>query len=401
MTDNLRKMADQVETPCHVVDMGKLRANLMVAERIRHEADCKILLATKAFALPAVFPLMSHYLDGTTASGLYEARLGREEFGKEVHAYAPAYKEHEFEALLDFADHIYFNSPGQLALFGDKAKIRNKKIGLRINPAFSSANVGGDLYNPCAPCSRFGTLPEDFKFVNWDQIDVLHAHVLCEAGHLGSVGLIEHLAKNFSEPLKRVKAVNFGGGHFFNKPDYDVGALIKALQTFHQQFSHLELILEPGGALVYNAGFIVASVLDIHHNEKDIAILDVSASCHMPDILEADLVQPLIGAEGEGVLAHSYILAGSTCMTGDVIGTYSFAEPLHGASRDRKASRLIFGDGLQYCFVKNTTFNGTPLPNYYLMHERGHLERLSNFSYNDFRSRLGKSVTLSGKSVTS
>lgn len=373
----------EIPTPAYVCDIARLKNNLETAARIRRESGCKILLATKAFALPAVFPLMRDYLDGTTASGLYEARMGREEFGKEVHVYVPAYKEPEFDALTDLADHIYFNSPAQVARYLPRVKAKGKKAGLRINPGFSNATLGGDLYNPCAPCSRFGTLPEDLAQVPWDQIDILHAHVLCESLHEGSISLINYIADSFGEYVARVKAVNFGGGHFINKAGYDVDALIAAIRNFRARFPHVDVILEPGGALAYDAGYLVATVLDFTRNQKNIAILDASASCHMPDVLEVPYRPTIIGAAEAGVHPHDYILGGNMCMTGDVIGEYSFPAPL------KIGDRLIFTDMMQYSFVKNNTFNGVPLPDIYLLHEDGSTQRVSAFGYDDFRRRLG------------
>ncbi len=372
-----------IPTPAYVCDIARLKQNLATSARIKRETGCKILLATKAFAMPAVFPLMREVLDGTTASGLFEARMGREELGKEVHVYVPAYKDSEFDALTDLADHIYFNSPSQLAKFLPRVKAKGKKAGLRINPGFSNATLGGDLYNPCAPCSRFGTLPEDFAAVPWDDIDILHAHVLCESLHEGSVKLINFIADQFGDYVKRVKAVNFGGGHFINKAGYDVDALITAIKNFRSRFPNVDVIFEPGAAHVLDAGYLVATVLDFHRNQKDIAILDTSASTHMPDVLEVPYTPPVEGAEAPDVLGHNYILAGNMCMTGDVIGEYSFAEPL------KIGDRIIFKDLMQYSFVKNNTFNGVPLPDLYLLHEDGKTERVSEFGYNDFRHRLG------------
>lgn len=380
----LRDTLATIPTPSYVCDVARLKRNMATAARIRKEAGCKILLATKAFAMPAVFPFMRDALDGTTASGLFEARMGREEFGKEVHVYVPAYKEAEFDALTDIADHIYFNTPEQAARFLPMVKAKGRKAGLRINPGFSNATLGGDLYNPCAPCSRFGTLPEQFGLVPWDDIDILHAHVLCESLHEGSIGLINHIADTFGDIIKRVKAVNFGGGHFINKPGYDVEALIAAVRGFRARFPHVEVIFEPGAALVYDTGYLVSTVLDFHHNQKDLAILDTSASCHMPDVLEAGWRPPVLDGAEPGVHPHSYVFGGNMCMTGDVIGEYSFAAPL------KVGDRVIFGDQMQYSFVKNNTFNGVPLPNIYVLHDDGRAECISDFGYADFRRRLGR-----------
>ncbi len=379
----LPKLPDNLATPAYVLDVKLLKRNLATAAQIKKEAGVKILLATKAWAMPAAFPLMRDALDGTTASGLYEARLGREEFGKEVHVYAPAYTADEVEELTFIADHIYFNTPAQLQRFLPVVKAAGKQAGLRINPGFSMATLGGDLYNPCAPGSRFGTPADQLDQVPWEAIHTLHAHALCEATHEGSVGLIQHVAKKFGLYLKRVKAVNLGGGHFVNKPGYDVGKLIAALKAFRAEFPHLQVILEPGAGLVVDTGYLVATVLDTMKNGADIAILDTSASTHMPDVLEVPYRPEIIGAGKPGEKAHTYILGGKTCMTGDVIGSYSFDKPL------KPGDRLVFTDMMQYSFVKNTTFNGTPLPDLAMLEEDGTYRVLRRFGYDAFRERLG------------
>jgi carboxynorspermidine decarboxylase len=371
-----------MRTPAYVLDVAKLKQNLATAARIRREAGAKILLATKAWAMPAAFPLMRDTLDGTTASGEYEARLGREEFGKEVHVYAPAYGPGEVERLVGIADHIYFNSPGQMARYLGTVQAAGRKIGIRINPGYSNATLGGALYDPCAPGSRFGTTTAEIDRLPWNQIDILHTHALCESLDDGSVGLIEHVGRTFGAYVRKVKAVNFGGGHFINKPGYDVDRLIAALKAFRAEFG-VEVILEPGAGLVVDAGWLVATVLDIHHNEKDIAILDTSASTHMPDVLEVPYRPGIIGSGEPGELDHDYILGGKTCMTGDVIGDYSFDKPM------QPGDRLIFTDMMQYSFVKNTTFNGTPLPDLAMLEEDGTYRVIRSFGYEEFRRRLG------------
>jgi len=380
------KLPDDIRTPAYVLDVAALKRNIATAARIKRETGAKILLATKAWAMPAAFGFLIDTLDGTTASGEYEARLGREEFGREVHVYAPAYAPGELERLTGIADHIYANSPDEAArvLAAVRASGRSDlKVGARINPGYSNATVGGALYDPCAPFSRFGTPRADIDRLPWDAIDIFHAHALCESLAEGSAGLIRHVAENFAPYLGRVKAVNFGGGHFINAPGYDVDTLIAAIRAFRAAFGHLEVYLEPGAGLVVNTGYLVASVIGVTHNEKDIAILDASASTHMPDVLEVPYTPPVLGAERPGVLPHSYILGGKTCMTGDVIGEYSFPRQL------AQGTRIVFGDMMQYSFVKNTTFNGTPLPDLAMLHEDGRYEVVRSFGYEEFRRRLG------------
>lgn len=379
------KLPKDMRTPAYVLDAAALRRNLDTAERVKRAAGIKMLLATKAWAMPAAFPMMRDVLDGTTASGAYEARLGREEFGREVHVYAPAYGPGEVERLCDVADHIYANSPDEVArvLKAVRASGRtNIAIGARINPGYSNATLGGALYDPCAPNSRFGTTAEEIDRIPWDDVDIFHVHALCESLADGSVGLIEHVARTFEPYLKRVKAVNFGGGHFINKPGYDVDKLIAALKAFRAEFG-IEVYLEPGAGLVVDAGYLVASVIGIHRNVAEIAILDASASTHMPDVLEVPYTPTVIGADKPGVHPFSYILGGKTCMTGDVIGHYSFDAAL------KPGDRIVFTDMMQYSFVKNTTFNGTPLPDLAILHEDGRYEVVRSFGYDEFRRRLG------------
>lgn len=376
------RLPAELRTPAYVLDVAKLKQNLATAARIKREAGVKILLATKAWAMPAAFPLMRDTLDGTTASGEQEARLGREEFGKEVHVYAPAYGPGEVERLVGIADHIYFNSPGQIARHLAIVQAAGRKVGIRINPGYSNATLGGVLYDPCAPGSRFGTTVAEIDKLPWDSIDILHTHALCESLDDGSAGLIEHVGRTLGDYVRKVKAVNFGGGHFINKPGYDVDRLIAALEAFRAEFG-VEVILEPGAGLVVDTGWLVATVLDIHHNEKDIAILDTSASTHMPDVLEVPYRPNIIGSGEPGELAHDYILGGKTCMTGDVIGDYSFDRPL------QPGDRLVFTDMMQYSFVKNTTFNGTPLPDLAMLDEDGTYRVIKSFGYEEFRRRLG------------
>ena len=363
--------------------MGRLKSNLETARRVREEAGCKILLATKAFALPAVFPMMRDYLDGTTASGEQEAQLGAESFGKEVHVYSPAYAPGEVERLTQVAQHIYFNSASQLQRYGILAKAAGAKVGLRVNPAYSNATLGGDLYDPCAPMSRFGEVASKLDQIDWEQVDIFHVHALCESLAEGSVGLIEHVATQFAPYLEQVSAVNFGGGHFLNKPGYDVAALIAAITAFRERFD-VEVILEPGGGLVVDTGELYASVIDVHWNEGNIALLDASASTHMPDVLEVPYRPGVIGAGDANEKAYTYRLAGRTCMTGDVIGDYSFDAPL------RPGDQVIFTDQMHYTFVKTNTFNGNPLANLAIRQEDGSVELVSDFGYDAFRTRLGR-----------
>ncbi|MEZ5985012.1 MAG: carboxynorspermidine decarboxylase [Hyphomonas sp.] len=372
-----------IPTPVFVLDIARLRKNLETAKRVREEAGCKILLATKAFAMPAAFPVMKDYLDGTTASGEHEAIMGQESFGKEVHVYSPAYTEETVRRLTKIAQHIYFNSAAQLARFGDIARDAGCHVGLRVNPGYSNATLGGDLYNPTAPMSRFGEVPAKLDDIDWSGVDIFHVHALCESLHEGSVGLINHVAENFGQYIEQVSAVNFGGGHFLNKPGYDVSTLIEAIRAFKARFG-VDVILEPGGGLVVNTGELHASVLDLHWNEMDLAILDASASTHMPDVLEVPYRPDVVDAGQPGEKAYTYRFGGNTCMTGDVIGDYSFHKPL------KPGDQVIFTDQMHYSFVKTNTFNGTPLANLAIRWEDGRVEQISHFGYEEFRRRLGR-----------
>ncbi len=381
------RLPSSIQTPAYVIDVAKLRANLETAAHVREASGAKVLLATKSFAMPAVFPVMAEYLDGTTASGLYEAKLAKATFApddasKEVHVYSPAYTDAEFAALEGVADHVYFNSAKQLARYGPAAKARGQHVALRINPGYSNATLGGELYDPCAPGSRFGEVASELAGVDWDLVDTLHAHALCESMADGSVGLIEKIAADFGEYVQKVSSVNFGGGHFLNKPGYEVAGLIGALKAFQDRFG-VQAYLEPGGGLVVDAGYLVSTVVDTHRNGVDLAILDASASCHMPDVLEVPYTPRIVGAGSPGAKAHDVVLGGKTCMTGDVIGSYSFDEKL------KPGDRLIFEDMAQYSFVKNNTFNGAPLPDLGVLWEDGRYELIKSFGYEDFAYRLG------------
>ncbi|MEQ9434546.1 carboxynorspermidine decarboxylase [Hyphomonas sp.] len=380
---NAASFPESIPTPCFVLDIARLRTNLETAARVREEAGCKVLLATKAFAMPAVFPMMRDYLDGTTASGEHEAIMGHKEFGKEVHVYSPAYTEDEVRRLTEVAQHIYFNSAEQLSRFGAIARNAGCQVGLRVNPGYSNATLGGDLYNPTAAGSRFGEVPAMLDSVDWSGVDIFHVHALCESLEEGSVGLIEFVAGNFGNYIEQVSSVNFGGGHFLNKPGYDVDALIAAIRAFKARFD-VEVLLEPGAGLVVNTGELHATVLALHRNGIDLAILDASASTHMPDVLEVPYRPDIVGAGDPGELAHTYRLGGKTCMTGDVLGDYSFPEPLV------PGQQLIFTDQMHYSFVKTNTFNGTPLANLAVRWEDGTVEPISNFGYEEFRRRLGR-----------
>ncbi len=369
------KVLQTIKTPAYVIDVAALKRNMKIMETIKRRAGVKILLATKAFATTAAFDVMRDTLDGTTSSGLYEAYLGHTHFGKEVHTYSPAYSADELHEVLPYTDHIYFNSIGQLRRFAPFCK--GKSIGLRVNAQFSQV-TNCTLYDPSAPSSRFGVHKHELTDEVLEKIEMLHVHNLCENMATDSAKLLEHMGKHFGFALKKIKTLNIGGGHFLTHPNYDINILIDALKAFKAEFN-IDVILEPGGAHVYDAGYMVSTVLDvIEERGMPMAILDTSASAHMPDVLELPYTPSITNKPGK----YSYILGGKTCMSGDVIGTYSFSKPLE------VGSRVIFTDMLQYTMVKNTTFNGLPLPDVGVLHENGSYELARSFGYADFAERL-------------
>ena len=376
-----RRIADLqgVPTPCYVVDEGLIRQNCEILQRVSHQAGCKILLAQKAFSMFALYPLIGRYLAGTTASGLFEAKLGREEMGGETHIFAAAYRPDEFAEILQVCDHISFNSFAQWQQYRADALAAGKSCGIRINPQHSTQ--GHDIYDPCAPGSRLGVTLENFRPDLLDGIEGLHFHTLCEQN---SDALIETLAaveRQFGQFLPQMKWVNFGGGHHITKADYDVDALVECIRRFKEKYG-VEVYLEPGEAVALNAGFLVASVLDIVQNTGSIALLDASAACHMPDVIEMPYRPPLFGSGQPGEKAHSYRLGGATCLAGDMIGEYSFDAPL------QVGQKLIFCDMAIYSMVKNNTFNGMCLPSIALRGEDGQIRLVKSFGYGDFKQRL-------------
>ncbi|HOP11108.1 MAG TPA: carboxynorspermidine decarboxylase [Oscillospiraceae bacterium] len=368
-----------VETPCYVVDEQRLEENLVILADVAEQAGCKILLAQKAFSMFSVYPLIGKYLAGTTASGLFEAKLGHEKMGKETHIFSAAYPEKDFDEILTLCDHISFNSFSQWEKYREKALEAKKSCGIRINPEHSTQGHG--IYDPCAEGSRLGVTRKHFREDLLDGIEGLHFHTLCEQN---SDALIETLAaveEKFGEFIPRMKWVNFGGGHHITRKDYDRKALIDCIQKFKKKY-HVEVYLEPGEAVAYYAGYLVASVLDIVRNGIDIAVLDASAACHMPDVIEMPYRPPLYQSGKPNEKPYTYRLAGPTCLAGDVIGDYSFDQPL------KIGDKLIFEDMAIYTMVKNNTFNGICLPSIALLKKDGSIEPIRTFGYDDFKNRL-------------
>ena len=373
-------MSNATSTPYFLVDETRLVQNLEILRQVADQAGCKILLAQKAFSMFSCYPLLRRYLAGSTASGLYEARLGREHFGGETHVFSPAYKPEEFEELLSYADHFVFNSPRQLQKFGPVAKAAGKAVGLRVNPECSTQE-GHAIYDPCAPGSRLGTTLVNFDESLLPLLDGLHFHTLCEQNSDDLETTVAAFEEKFGKYLHGLKWINLGGGHHITRKDYDRQRLVRIVKHLKETYQ-VEVYLEPGEAVVLNAGFLVTSVLETLHNGMDIAILDTSAACHMPDVLEMPYRPPLQNSGESGEKAYTYRLGGPTCLAGDVIGDYSFDAPLN------EGDRLVFEDMALYTMVKTNTFNGMPLPAIVWRDANGQEKLVKAFGYEDFKNRL-------------
>ena len=375
---------NELPTPCYVIQEEQLRQNLEILKGVMDRTGCKILLAQKAFSMYEVYPLIAQYLSGTTASGLYEARLGAEEmgipFGKETHIFSPAYKEEEFDEILTYCDHIVFNSFEQLERFGKRAAEAGKSVGLRINPQYSTQE-GHEIYDPCATGSRLGVTIEKFRPELLEYVDGLHFHTLCEQDAQPLHDTLKEVERQFGEWLPKMKWLNFGGGHHITREGYDIALLERCICDMKEKYD-LEIFLEPGEAVALNAGVLLTKVEGIVENSIQIAILDTSAACHMPDVLEMPYRPPLQDGYEAEEKAYTYRLAGPTCLAGDVIGDYSFAEPL------KRGDTLTFEDMAIYTMVKNNTFNGMRLPAIVLEDKDGECRVVRQFGYEDFKMRL-------------
>ena len=379
----------RLPTPCYLLDEAQLRRNGEILLGVQQRTDCHILLAQKAFSNFNVYPVLAPYLAGTEASGLYESRLGREELPeKENHVFCAAYRADEFEELLQYADHIVFNSPSQLAKFGPAAKAAGKSIGLRINPECSTQE-GHEIYDPCAPGSRLGTTR-----AQWDAavaahpelpalLDGLHFHTLCEQDADALAMTLAAVEEKFADLLPKMQWLNFGGGHHITRPGYALDTLESCILSVRQKYG-VQVYLEPGEAWALNAGYLVTTVLDtLHNGDTSLAILDMSAACHTPDVIEMPYRPPLLDAGEAGEKACTVRLGGPTCLAGDIVGDYSFDVPL------TEGDKLIFGDMAIYTTCKNNTFNGMPLPPIWLLGADGSCRELVHFGYQDFKMRLG------------
>ena len=370
---------EELPSPCFVCEEELLKKNLELLKRVQDEANVKILLALKGFALWSTFDLCKEYLQGCCASGLHEALLAKEEFGREVHTYSPAFKEDEIDEIIDISNHVVFNSFNQLNQFVDKARGKTS-IGLRVNPEYSSVEV--DLYNPCGVYSRLGITKSNFQENCLDDVEGLHFHALCEQNVDALEGALKNFEEKFGKFLPKMKWVNFGGGHHITRTDYDVEGLIKLLKDFKNRYPHLEVYLEPGEAVGWQTGYLMATVLDIVKNGMSIAILDTSAEAHMPDTLAMPYRADVRNSDLPNVKKHTYKLGGNTCLAGDVIGDYSFDEPL------KIGDKIIFEDMIHYTMVKTTTFNGIKLPSIVIKYNQDCYQIVNKFGYNEYKLRL-------------
>lgn len=368
-------------TPCYIVDERLLEKNLQILHSVQERTGCSILLALKGFSMFSVFPLVGHYLKGITASSLFEARLGYEEMGKEVHIYSPAYIEEEFDEILKYCDHIVFNSFSQWSKYKSRVVGASKNIecGIRINPEYSEIET--PIYNPCYQNSRLGVTLSNFKPNELEGIQGIHFHTMCEQNSDTLERTVKVVDEKFGQYISRVKWINMGGGHHITRDDYDIETLIRSILFFKNKYG-VEVYLEPGEAVALNTGYLVSKVLDIVNNGMDIAILDTSAACHMPDVLEMPYRPNIIGAGMPNEYEYTYRLGGPTCLAGDVIGDYSFREPL------KPGDKLVFCDMAHYTMVKNNTFNGVNLPSIATFNEKSGIRIIREFRYEDYKSRL-------------
>ncbi len=387
MTVQEKILSSDLPTPCYILDEKKLIENGKILKSVQDRTGCKILLAQKAFSNFNLYPVIAPYLAGTEASGLYEARLGAEEMPeKECHVFCGAYREQDFDELLKYAGHIVFNSPSQLRKFGERAKKAGKEIGIRINPECSTQE-GHEIYDPCAPKSRLGTTIGQWREKMTPELEALldgiHFHTLCEQNSDALEVTLKAVEKKFGFMLGKVKWLNMGGGHHITRADYDIERLERCITSVSEKYG-VQVYLEPGEAVALNAGYLFTRVLDAVKNGNDkIAILDMSAACHTPDVIEMPYRPPLYNSGEDGEKPYSYRLGGPTCLSGDIIGDYSFDRPLS------EGNGLVFEDMAIYSTCKNNTFNGMPLPDIFVMRENGRIELLARFGYEDFKYRLG------------
>lgn len=376
---------ETIPTPAYVLDEGKLIKNLKILRQVQEDTGCYILLAQKAFSMFCEYPLIGKFLSGTTASGLYEARLGHEEMGKENHIFSPAYRESEMEEIAEICDHVIFNSFSQLKKFQSSCEGR-ASIGLRINPECSTQEEHA-IYDPCAPGSRLGITLKNFEQALSEEpellkgVEGLHFHTLCEQNSDDLERTLQAVEEKFGKYLKQMKWLNMGGGHHITRADYDIDTLKRCICHMQEMYG-VQVYLEPGEAIALNAGYLVTEVMDVVDNGMQTLILDTSAACHMPDVLEMPYRPPLAGSGQPGEKPFTYRLSSLTCLAGDVIGDYSFDREI------KTGDRLYFEDMAIYSMVKNNTFNGIGLPSIAVMDQDGACRIVRQFGYRDFKERL-------------
>ena len=371
---------NELPTPCYVIDEKKMTENLEILSGVQQRTGARILLAQKAFSCWHIYPFIRNFISGTACSGLYEARLGFEDMGMENHVFSAAYRESEIDEIISYCGHIIFNSFSQLDRYRDRVLAAGKKVGLRINPEFSTQE-GHEIYDPCSTKSRLGITRKNFRMDDLDGVSGLHFHTLCEQNSDDLERTLDAVEEKFGDILEKMEWINFGGGHHITRADYDIPRLERCIRRMQEKYG-LEVFLEPGEAVALNAGYLVTEVLDITENDMPIAILDTSAACHMPDVLEMPYRPPLLDSGEAGEKAYTYRLGSQTCLAGDSIGEYSFDKPL------KIGDRLVFGDMAIYSMVKNNTFNGMPLPSIILLQKDGSFRTLREFGYEDFKCRL-------------
>lgn len=378
---------EELKTPVYLVDKTKLRENLEILSSVKKRIGCHILLAQKAFSMFSLYPMIGEYLDGTTSSGLFEAKLAHEHMReRQNHVYSPAYTREEMAELVEMCDHISFNSISQLETHRDiwepAVKDGGLSVGLRVNPEHSTQE-GHAIYDPCASGSRLGIRFEDFPSELPKGVKGLHFHTLCEQDSEPLIETFAAFEKKFGKFLSSLDWLNFGGGHHITRKGYNIEALVSFLCGVHEKYPKIKIYLEPGEAIALNAGTLITTVMDIVKTDAlPVLILDASAACHMPDVLEMPYRPPLENSGENGEKKYSYRLAGRTCLAGDIIGDYSFDEPV------KTGDRLVFGDMAIYSMVKNNTFNGMPLPDIAVISEDGECEVIKSFGYDDFKGRL-------------
>ncbi|MBA4374242.1 MAG: carboxynorspermidine decarboxylase [Thermodesulfovibrio sp.] len=370
-----------METPVYLLDETLIEENMKILRYVKDRTDCKIFHALKSYASFATFPVMAGYLDGTCASGLHEAMLGRKEFKKEVHTFSAAYRPAEIKSIVKYSDSVIFNSFYQLRQYGELAIKGGCEIGLRVNPGY--AEVETDMYNPCAPYSRLGIVHSLFKkefSEHQGVVDGLHFHAMCQQNSDVLEKILASFEKLYGKYIQGLKWVNFGGGHHITRDDYNLELLIKLINDFKKRYG-VQVFLEPGEASILYAGVLISSVLDIVENRAEVAIMDTSAEAHMPDVLLMPYRPEILNSGKKNEKRYCYRLAGPSCLAGDVIGDYSFDRPL------RRGDRLVFTDMALYSIVKNTTFNGINLPDIAVIRDGGKIEVVKIFGYRDYRNR--------------